>query len=224
MRPTSAQWAPGSPAASHESQQRRTRVCNLWVKEISLTDGTASPDLAAIKQRQQATWASGDYHLIGTQILIVSELLIEALDLRSIERVLDVATRQRQRRACGPKEKRPQEMGRSVRASVLYPCPYPVAGWSPLDSAGSGRTNRAQPEPAGLLPRFRYVVPTHHHVHPPRENGPTTHGLGDRAAPLAPARARGVLRPRRPSAVPAAMPTATPARRAAGARRPGNGW
>src|SRR5687767_4727743 len=31
------------------------------------------PDLAAIKQRQQATWASGDYHMIGTQILIVSE-------------------------------------------------------------------------------------------------------------------------------------------------------
>ena len=47
---------------------------------------------AAIKQRQQATWASGDYHMIGTQILIVSELLIEALDLHSTERVLDVAT------------------------------------------------------------------------------------------------------------------------------------
>ena len=50
------------------------------------------PDLAAIKQRQQATWASGDYHMIGTQILIVSELLIESLDLHSTERVLDVAT------------------------------------------------------------------------------------------------------------------------------------
>ncbi len=51
-----------------------------------------APDFAAIKQRQQATWASGDYHMIGTQILIVSELLIEALDLHSTERVLDVAT------------------------------------------------------------------------------------------------------------------------------------
>ncbi len=50
------------------------------------------PDFAAIKQRQQATWASGDYHMIGTQILIVSELLIEALDVHSNERVLDVAT------------------------------------------------------------------------------------------------------------------------------------
>jgi ubiquinone/menaquinone biosynthesis C-methylase UbiE len=50
------------------------------------------PDLAAIKQRQQATWASGDYHMIGTQILLVSELLIEALDVHSPETVLDVAT------------------------------------------------------------------------------------------------------------------------------------
>jgi ubiquinone/menaquinone biosynthesis C-methylase UbiE len=53
---------------------------------------TPAPELAAIKGRQQATWASGDYHRIGTQILIVSELLIEALDLRATERVLDVAT------------------------------------------------------------------------------------------------------------------------------------
>lgn len=57
-----------------------------------MTDVIATPDLAAIKQRQQATWASGDYHMIGTQILIVSELLIEALDVHSTERVLDVAT------------------------------------------------------------------------------------------------------------------------------------
>ena len=51
-----------------------------------------APDLAAIKTRQQATWSSGDYHMIGTQIQIVSELLIEALDVHSTERVLDVAT------------------------------------------------------------------------------------------------------------------------------------
>jgi ubiquinone/menaquinone biosynthesis C-methylase UbiE len=55
-------------------------------------DGSPPPDLAAIKRRQQATWASGDYHMIGTQIAIVAELLIEALDLHSTERVLDVAT------------------------------------------------------------------------------------------------------------------------------------
>src|SRR6187200_808538 len=51
-----------------------------------------APDLAAVKQRQQATWSSGDYHMIGTQIQIVSELLIEALDVHATERLLDVAT------------------------------------------------------------------------------------------------------------------------------------
>src|SRR5262245_43935959 len=56
------------------------------------TATAATPDLAAIKQRQQATWASGDYHLIGTQILITAEQLLESLDIRSTERVLDVAT------------------------------------------------------------------------------------------------------------------------------------
>jgi protein-L-isoaspartate O-methyltransferase len=55
-------------------------------------DPAPTPDFAAIKTRQQATWSSGDYHMIGTQIQIVSELLIEALDVHSTERVLDVAT------------------------------------------------------------------------------------------------------------------------------------
>jgi ubiquinone/menaquinone biosynthesis C-methylase UbiE len=57
-----------------------------------VTDVLVAPDLAAIKQRQQATWASGDYQMIATQIQIVSELLIEALDVHSTELVLDVAT------------------------------------------------------------------------------------------------------------------------------------
>src|SRR6478752_1422631 len=45
-----------------------------------------------VSRCQHATWASGDYHMIGTQIVIVSELLIEALDVHSTDRVLDVAT------------------------------------------------------------------------------------------------------------------------------------
>ena len=56
------------------------------------TDTVPTPDLAAVKTRQQATWASGDYHVIGARIVLSSELLIESLDLRSTERVLDVAT------------------------------------------------------------------------------------------------------------------------------------
>lgn len=48
-------------------------------------------DFDAIKQRQQATWTSGDYALIGTTLQIVGETLAEAVDLRAGESVLDVA-------------------------------------------------------------------------------------------------------------------------------------
>ena len=48
-------------------------------------------DLAAVKGRQQAAWASGDYAVVGTTLQIVGELLCEAVDLRSTDRVLDVA-------------------------------------------------------------------------------------------------------------------------------------
>lgn len=49
------------------------------------------PDFAAIKVRQQATWASGDYAVVGTTLQIVGENLAEAVDVRAGERVLDVA-------------------------------------------------------------------------------------------------------------------------------------
>ncbi len=56
-----------------------------------MTVATFTPDFAAIKQRQQATWAAGDYAVVGTTLQIVGERLCEAVDLRSGERVLDVA-------------------------------------------------------------------------------------------------------------------------------------
>lgn len=49
------------------------------------------PDFAAIKQRQQATWASGDFAVIGVTLQIVGESLAEAADIRANERVIDVA-------------------------------------------------------------------------------------------------------------------------------------
>jgi ubiquinone/menaquinone biosynthesis C-methylase UbiE len=56
------------------------------------TAGTAAtPDLAALKARQQVTWSAGDYAVVGTTLQIVGETLCEALDLRSGMRVLDVA-------------------------------------------------------------------------------------------------------------------------------------
>ena len=48
-------------------------------------------DFAAIKSRQHAAWGSGDYAIVGTTVQIVGETLCEAVDLRSSERVLDVA-------------------------------------------------------------------------------------------------------------------------------------
>ena len=51
----------------------------------------ARPDFAAIKQKQQATWASGDFAVVGTTLQIVGESLAEAVDVRAGERVLDVA-------------------------------------------------------------------------------------------------------------------------------------
>ena len=45
----------------------------------------------AIKAKQQAMWASGDFAVIGTTLQIVGELLSEAVDVRATHRVLDVA-------------------------------------------------------------------------------------------------------------------------------------
>jgi SAM-dependent methyltransferase len=45
----------------------------------------------AIKARQQAMWASGDFAVIGATLQIVGELLTEAADVRATHRVLDVA-------------------------------------------------------------------------------------------------------------------------------------
>jgi ubiquinone/menaquinone biosynthesis C-methylase UbiE len=51
----------------------------------------AGSDLEAVKSRQQAAWSSGDYSVIGVTLQIVGETLCEAIDLRSTQRVLDVA-------------------------------------------------------------------------------------------------------------------------------------
>jgi SAM-dependent methyltransferase len=52
---------------------------------------TTTPDRAALKQTQQATWASGDFAVIGTTLQIVGETLCEAVDVHAGWRVLDVA-------------------------------------------------------------------------------------------------------------------------------------
>ena len=48
----------------------------------TLTPATiAAPDFAAIKTRQQATWASGDYAVVGTTLQIVGETLCSVVPM-----------------------------------------------------------------------------------------------------------------------------------------------
>ncbi len=51
----------------------------------------ATPDLIALKTRQQVALGTGDCAVVGTTLQIVGELLAEACDLKTDERVLDVA-------------------------------------------------------------------------------------------------------------------------------------
>jgi ubiquinone/menaquinone biosynthesis C-methylase UbiE len=56
-----------------------------------MTTSTTQPDLSTIKARQQKTWASGDFAVVASRIVLVSEQLADAADLRAGWRVLDVA-------------------------------------------------------------------------------------------------------------------------------------
>jgi ubiquinone/menaquinone biosynthesis C-methylase UbiE len=56
-----------------------------------MTATPITPDYTAIKDRQQKTWASGDFSVIASRIVLTSERLAEAADLRAGSQVLDVA-------------------------------------------------------------------------------------------------------------------------------------
>jgi SAM-dependent methyltransferase len=51
-----------------------------------------TPDFEAIKQRQQQTWASGDFSVVAARMMLVAEHLVDSADLHAGWRVLDVAT------------------------------------------------------------------------------------------------------------------------------------
>lgn len=61
------------------------------MQDISTEQGAGQGDLAALKRKQQATWSAGDYSVIGVTLQIVGETLCEAADVRSGERVIDIA-------------------------------------------------------------------------------------------------------------------------------------
>ncbi|HJU46529.1 MAG TPA: methyltransferase domain-containing protein [Gaiellaceae bacterium] len=58
---------------------------------MTITDTGSAPDLAQVKKRQQAMWASGDFHAVAALIQPVAETLCESADLQADWRVLDVA-------------------------------------------------------------------------------------------------------------------------------------
>jgi ubiquinone/menaquinone biosynthesis C-methylase UbiE len=52
----------------------------------------STPDFAAVKERQQAAWSSGDFHAVATRIALTADSLVDTADLQAGWRVLDVAT------------------------------------------------------------------------------------------------------------------------------------
>ena len=57
-----------------------------------MTTQDQAPNMSAIKERQQKTWTSGNYAMVGNLLVIIGEQLCEAVDLRAGDKVLDVAT------------------------------------------------------------------------------------------------------------------------------------
>jgi len=57
----------------------------------SISSEPAQDRFTAVKARQQAMWASGDYAIVGATLQIVGEMLNEAADVRAVHKVLDVA-------------------------------------------------------------------------------------------------------------------------------------
>ena len=92
-RPATASDLPGEHVARRRPPNDVRRSLNQG-RRTTMNVQTAIPatiDLATIKSRQQVAWGSGDYAMIGTTLQIVGEMLCEAVDLRSNQRVLDVA-------------------------------------------------------------------------------------------------------------------------------------
>lgn len=69
----------------------KQRATNTQPAQPAISPTAPNIDFNAIKQRQQATWASVDFAVIGTTLQIVGETLAEAADVRAGQRVLDIA-------------------------------------------------------------------------------------------------------------------------------------
>jgi SAM-dependent methyltransferase len=57
----------------------------------STVEQQGAPDFPAVTSRQQQTWATGDFNVIALSVIDASEQLVNAVDARAGQRVLDVA-------------------------------------------------------------------------------------------------------------------------------------
>src|SRR5262249_36312518 len=78
--------APPPPQALHRGAPARGPG-----RGDTMNTATALAGLSGIKARQQETWASGDFAVIASRIVLVSERLADAADVSAGWRVLDVA-------------------------------------------------------------------------------------------------------------------------------------
>jgi SAM-dependent methyltransferase len=60
-------------------------------KEQLMSETLTLETLAAVKEKQHATWSSGDYAVIGTSLQLIGEQLCEAVDVVAGWKILDVA-------------------------------------------------------------------------------------------------------------------------------------
>ena len=102
-----------------------------------------------IKTRQQVTWSSGNYAVIGTTLQIVGEKLCEAVDVVGREHRARRRRRQRQRVAGGRPPRRPGDRGR-LRARSARTARRPGRGRGPDDRRRAWPTPRRStcPTPA----------------------------------------------------------------------------
>src|SRR5829696_8008671 len=76
----------------HRVTQQPDRITITRGRAMTETLEAPMPDLAAVKQRQQQAWSSGDFAVVASRMALVSEQLADSADLRAGWRVLDVAT------------------------------------------------------------------------------------------------------------------------------------
>lgn len=56
-----------------------------------MSTAPTQPDLSIVKARQQKTWASGDFAVVASRIVLASEQLADSAELRAGSQVLDIA-------------------------------------------------------------------------------------------------------------------------------------